>query len=198
MSALNSRPSMSRIGSTASAISTMPIQPHNKEASDRRRARAASNTSKPLDSLVETANNHTWAIPGAATAVILSLWLAFGPYDVGNPFRPFILLSYPVVQKDGGVCYGKGMKDFMFVAFYTAFFTFLRELTMEMILEPLAKKTGLSKAKQGRFMEQCYSCAHFTVFGIFGLVKRSSIQCLILVRHVKNSYVAIRHEAVLH
>src|SRR5271170_3051371 len=170
MSALASRPSMSRIASTASAISTMPVQPHNKEASDRRRARAASNTSKPLDSLVEVSTRHTWIIPGAISGVLFSLWLAFDPYDVANPLRPFVLLSYPIVREDGEVCYGKGPLDFMFCAFYTAVFTFLRELAMEMILQPLARKTGLKKAKQGRFMEQCYSCAQFTVFGLFGLV----------------------------
>lgn len=172
MNALHSRPSMSRIASPASAISTMPVQPHNKEASDRRRARAASNTSKPLDFFVETTNKHTWIIPGAISATIFTLWLAFGPDDLGNPFRPFVMLSYRVLQPDGEICYGKGMKDLLFCAFYTAFFTFLRELTMEMILEPLAKKTGLEKSKQGRFMEQCYSCAQFTVFGLFGLVYR--------------------------
>ena len=170
MSALASRPSMARIASTGSAISTMPVQPYNKEASDRRRARAASNTSKPLDSLVEAAHKHTWIIPGVIGSVVLVLWLAFGPYDVGNPFRPFVMLSYRIVKADGEICYGKGKKDFLFCAFYTAFFTFLRELAMEMILEPLVKKTGLKKSKQGRFMEQCYSCVHFTIFGLFGLV----------------------------
>ena len=170
MSALASRPSMARIASTPSAISTMPVQPHNKEASDRRRARAASNTSTSLDSLVETAHKHTWVIPGFVSAVVLVLWLAFGPFDDGNPFRPFVMLSYRIVKPDGEICYGKGKKDFLFCAFYTAFFTFLRELTMEIILEPLAKKTGLQKSKQGRFMEQCYSCVHYTIFGLFGLV----------------------------
>lgn len=161
---------MARIASTPSAISTMPVQPHNKEASDRRRARAASNTSKPLDALAEAAHKHTWIIPGVISAVIVALWLSFSPFDVGNPFRPFVMLSYRIVKPDGEICYGKGKKDLLFCAFYTALFTFLRELTMEMILEPLAKKTGLQKSKQGRFMEQCYSCVHYTVFGLYGLV----------------------------
>lgn len=170
MSALASRPSMSRIPSTASAISTMPVQPHNKEASDRRRARAASNTSKPLDGLVESTHKHTWIIPGAISALIAILWLAFGPSDQSNPFRPFLTLSYRTENPNGEVVYGKGRKDFLFCAFYAAFFTFLRELTMEMILEPLARKTGLNKSKQARFMEQCFSCVHFTISGLFGLV----------------------------
>jgi very-long-chain ceramide synthase len=170
MSFLTSRPSMSRLPSTASAISTMPVQPHNKEASDRRRARAASNTSKPLDSLVESTHRHTWIIPGAITFVIAGLWLALNPKDPGNPFRPFVLLSYTMMGSDGQIVYGKGRKDLMFCAFYTAFFAFLRELTMETMLAPLARKTGLRKSKQGRFMEQCYSCVQYTVFGVYGVV----------------------------
>jgi hypothetical protein len=170
MSALSAPPSLSRIPSTASAISTMPVQPHNKEASERRRARAASNTSTPLDGLIESTHKHTWITPGLISALIVILWLAFGPSDHANPFRPFVMLSYPVEKPDGEVVYGKGKNDFLFCAFYAAFFTFLRELTMEMILEPLARKTGLNKSKQGRFMEQCYSCVHFTIFGLFGLV----------------------------
>ena len=165
-----SRPSMSRIPSTASAISTMPLQPHNKEASERRRARAASNTSKPLDALVEQTHKHTWIIPGAISGIVLLLWVAFNPYDPANPLRPFVLLSYPVVNAHGDVCYGKGRNDLLFCAFYTAVFTFLREFSMEMILRPLARRTGLSKAKQARFMEQCYDVVHFGISGVFGLV----------------------------
>ena len=170
----------------------MPVQPHNKEASDRRRARAASNTSKPLDALVEQTHKHTWIIPGAISAVVLLLWVAFNPFNNANPFRPFVLLSYRIVNSDGDVCFGKGRKDFMFCAFYTAFFTFLRESSMEMILEPLARKTGLTKAKQGRFMEQCYDVAHFGFSGVFGLVSASIRgEANGVVRHVTNADVAV-------
>jgi acyl-CoA-dependent ceramide synthase len=169
MSALFSPPSMSRIPSTGSSIQTMPPQPHAQEASLARRARAESNSSKPLDAVVESTQRHTWIIPGAISAAILGLWVALDPKDPGNPFRPFIMLSYRVV-KGGEVCYGKGGKDLLFCAFYAAFFTFLRELTMEMVLQPLARKTGLSKSKQGRFMEQCYSCLVYTLGGVLGLV----------------------------
>jgi very-long-chain ceramide synthase len=170
MSAFTSRPSMSRLPSTAPAMSTMPTQPHTKEASDRRRARAASNTSRPLDSVFESTTKHTWIIPGAISAVVLLVWLAFNPFDYGNPFRPFVLLSYPLLNEKGELVYGKGGKDLMFCAFYTTFFTFIRELSMEMVLAPLAKRTGLKKSKQGRFMEQCYDFVHFTIFGIYGVV----------------------------
>jgi hypothetical protein len=110
----------------------MPVQPHNKEASDRRRARAASNTSKPLDALVEQTHKHTW------------------------------------------------------------FFTFLRELSMEMILAPLARKTGLTKAKQGRFMEQCYDVLHFGFSGVFGVVSTTlEEKTNELVRDVTDTDVAV-------
>jgi TRAM1-like protein len=175
MSALFSPPSMSRIPSAGSAISTMPIQPHTKEASLRRRARAESNSSKPLDKMVEQTQKHTWIIPGAISALVLFLWVALNPTDEGNWMRPFVVLSYRLVQDDGEVRFGKGGKDLLFVAFYAALFTFVRELTMEMLLEPLARKVGLKKSKRGRFMEQCYSCFHFTVLGMLGLV--SSCLC---------------------
>jgi hypothetical protein len=170
MSALFSPPSMSRIPSTGSAISTMPTQPHSKEASLRRRARAESNSSKPLDRVFEQTQKHTWIIPGAISALVLLLWVALDPTDEGNWVRPFVVLSYRVVKDDGEVCFGKGGKDLLFVAFYAALFTFVREVAMEMILEPLARKAGLKKSKRGRFMEQCYDCFHYTVLGFLGLV----------------------------
>ena len=170
MSALTSRPSMSRISSTPSAISTMPEQPHIKQAAEKRRARAASNTSKPYDGIIESIHKHAWIIPGVIAGVIFVSWLLLGPSDESNPLRPFILLSYRTVNENGDVCYGKGRKDVMFFSFYVAVFTFIRELTMEMVLEPLARKTGLKKSKQGRFMEQCFSMIHFTISGLSGLV----------------------------
>lgn len=74
------------------------------------------------------------------------------------------------MSENGELVYAKGIKDLMFCAFYTAFFTFLRELSMEMVWAPLAKRAGLKKSKQGRFMEQCYECVHFTIFGVYGVV----------------------------
>ena len=176
----------------------MPTQPHTKEASDRRRARAASNTSKPLDSVLESTTKHTWIIPGVASAVLLSLWLAFNPYDYGNPFRPFVMLSYPILTERGELVYGKGKKDLMFCAFYTAFFTFVREVSMEMVFAPLAKWAGLKKSKQGRFMEQCYDCVHFTIFGIYGVVRSQALKnVLILVADVANTDMAIANGTIL-
>ena len=170
MSALSSRPSMARIPSTASSISTMPMQPASKEASDRRRARAESNASNPLDPIAESTHKHTWIIPGAISGTVLVLFLVLGGNREKNPFRPFVLLSYPQPQSDGTVMYGKGSKDLLFCAFYTAVFTFIREFLMEMVWRPLAKWLGFDKSKQSRFMEQCYALVYFLAFGCFGLV----------------------------
>lgn len=180
MSALSSHPSMSRIASTTSSISTMPLQPHSKQASDRRRARAASNTSRPLDPIAESTHKHTWIIPGAIAAALFLLFLVFGGDDESNPFRALVLLSYPILQADGSVVYGKGRKDLMFCGFYTAVFTFIREFSMEMVLRPLARWLELSKSKQSRFMEQCYALVYFIAFGLFGLVTSLTLSFLFL------------------
>jgi very-long-chain ceramide synthase len=171
MSVLSSRPSMSRIASTTVSINTMPLQPHSKEASDRRRARAESNTPKSLDPLAESTHRHTWIIPGAVSAALLLLFLLGGADSEGNPFRAFVLLSYPVRQPDGSVMWGKGWKDLLFCTFYTFVFTFVRELSMEAVLRPFSKIMGMkTKSKQARFMEQCYAIVYFITFGLFGLV----------------------------
>jgi hypothetical protein len=197
MAALTSRPSMSHISSTPSAISTMPEQPHVKEAAEKRRARAASNTSRPFDGILESTHRHTWIIPGVISAVVFLSWLLLNPFNEENPLRPFVLLSYCIVNEHGDICYGKGPKDFMFFAFYVAVFTFIRELTMEQILRPLAQKTGLRKSKQGRFMEQAFSIIHFTIGGLCGLVGLAWLHRLTIVRHVTNSNVVHEHRAIL-
>jgi len=150
----------------------MPSQPHTERANERRRARAASNTQKPLDSFLESTTRHTWIIPGLISATAVGLWFLFDPQNEENPFRPFLELSYPIVNQYGDTCYGKGAKDLMFVAFYAAFFTFLRELTMEMVLSPLALKLfPKQKSKRHRFMEQGYELLHFSIAGFYGLVQ---------------------------
>jgi len=71
---------------------------------------------------------------------------------------------------DAPVMYGKGIKDFQFVAFYVVFFTFTREFLMQRVIRPLAIRWGIQKrAKQSRFMEQFYTAVYFAVFGPFGL-----------------------------
>ena len=66
--------------------------------------------------------------------------------------------------------YGKGKKDFAFVAFYTVFLSFTREFLMQRLIRPWALWCGIrGKGKIARFMEQVYTAIYFAFFGPFGL-----------------------------
>jgi acyl-CoA-dependent ceramide synthase len=99
---------------------------------------------------------------------------AFNP-SPSNPVHAALFLSYPLPRKptdgaDTPIQYGKGAKDFAFVAFYTMFLSFTREFLMQRFLRPLAIKAGLqTRGKQSRFMEQAYTAIYFGLFGPFGL-----------------------------
>lgn len=92
-----------------------------------------------------------------------------------NPLHAALFLSYPqppdpTSRWPQAAQYGKGVKDVVFVAFYTVFFTFTRELLMSRLLRPLALRNGLTRrAKIARFAEQSYTAAYFAVFVPFGL-----------------------------
>lgn len=106
--------------------------------------------------------------------VILSILLsayAINPSE-SNPLHNAIFLSYPREPKYPGepVMYGKGKKDFAFVAFYTVVLSFTREFLMQRMIRPLAIYCGLrNKGKISRFMEQFYTAIYFAIFGPFGL-----------------------------
>jgi acyl-CoA-dependent ceramide synthase len=82
-------------------------------------------------------------------------------------------LSYPLPHEpgtEGPIHYGKGARDFAFVAFYTIVLSFTREFIMQRIIRPIAISYGIkSRAKQARFMEQFYTAIYFGIFGPFGL-----------------------------
>jgi acyl-CoA-dependent ceramide synthase len=98
-----------------------------------------------------------------------------------NPLHSALFLSYadPALHERTNTLpahignptqYGKGRKDFAFVAFYTIVFTFTREFCMQRLIRPLAIRAGIkSRGKQARFMEQAYTAMYFAVFGPFGL-----------------------------
>jgi acyl-CoA-dependent ceramide synthase len=66
--------------------------------------------------------------------------------------------------------YGKGKKDFAFVAFYTVVLSFTREFLMQRLIRPWALACGIrQKGKIARFMEQVYTAIYFGIFGPFGL-----------------------------
>ncbi|GAB7339575.1 hypothetical protein MBLNU457_6179t1 [Dothideomycetes sp. NU457] len=116
---------------------------------------------------------HTWLLP---LVILLTVLAAYG-VNPGpqNPLHACIFLSYPKPRAadaapDAPTMYGKGAKDFQFVAFYVVFFTFTREFLMQRVIRPLAIRWGIEKrAKQSRFMEQFYTAVYFGIFGPFGL-----------------------------
>jgi very-long-chain ceramide synthase len=115
---------------------------------------------------------HTWILP----LVILSFFgLAYvvNPTE-SNPVNHFIFLSYklplePGVDPNTPAQYGKGLWDIAFVSFYTVVLSFTREFIMQELLRPLAKKAGLKRAKQARFMEQLYTAIYFGFLGPAGM-----------------------------
>jgi hypothetical protein len=116
---------------------------------------------------------------------LLLLLLLLAAYYISpgehNPLYPALHLSYanPALHERTNTLpahignptqYGKGRKDFAFVAFYTIVFTFTREFCMQRLIRPLAIRAGIkSRGKQARFMEQAYTAMYFAVFGPFGL-----------------------------
>lgn len=66
--------------------------------------------------------------------------------------------------------YGKGYRDFAFVAFYIVVLSFTREFLMQRVIRPMAIYFGIrSRTKQSRFMEQVYTAIYFSIFGPYGL-----------------------------
>ncbi|KAF2643874.1 sphingosine N-acyltransferase lac1, partial [Massarina eburnea CBS 473.64] len=114
---------------------------------------------------------HTWLFPLTLTLLILSLY--FVNPRPSNPIAAGLFLSYPLPRKsgeEGPIQYGKGARDFAFVAFYTIVLSFTREFLMQRVIRPIAISYGIrSKAKQARFMEQFYTAIYFGIFGPFGL-----------------------------
>jgi acyl-CoA-dependent ceramide synthase len=116
---------------------------------------------------------HTWLNPLVFSIVIAALYFIHPSED--NPLHSALFLSYPLEGKQGkgaeaSVYYGKGARDFAFVAFYTIVLTFTREFTMQRVLRPLAIKAGMrTRGKQARFMEQAYTAIYFGFLGPLGL-----------------------------
>jgi very-long-chain ceramide synthase len=92
-----------------------------------------------------------------------------------NPLHACLFLSYPLPPDPKShapteMQFGKGKKDFLFVLFYTFFFSFTREFLMQQVLRPLAHYCQITKkSKVSRFMEQSYTAIYLSVFIPFGL-----------------------------
>ncbi|MCJ1402002.1 hypothetical protein MMC11_005221 [Xylographa trunciseda] len=174
-----SAPALSTLEPMPTIVSP-PLSPRNsvskvpKTHSKRRKARGLFRRWRDLSF------KHTWVNPLILTMIILSLYLV-NPTE-SNPVNSAIFLSYPLPESsslipahalrgsDAPVQYGKGSRDFAFVAFYTVVLSFIREFLMQRIIRPLAIYCGIrSRSKQSRFMEQVYTAMYFSVFGPFGL-----------------------------
>jgi len=107
----------------------------------------------------------TWALPLAIILAVLATYAA-NP-TASSIAHPLLFLSYPL---GGDHMYGKGARDFAFVAFYTVFLSFAREFVMHEVLLPLARFCGVRpRGKQARFMEQTYTACYTAVSGPLGL-----------------------------
>jgi acyl-CoA-dependent ceramide synthase len=116
---------------------------------------------------------HTWLNPLIVCAIVVSIYLV--DPSPKNPAYAALFLSYPLpadknAAADAPRQYGKGPRDFAFVAFYTVFLSFTREFIMQRILRPWSIRAGMrTRGKQSRFMEQAYTAIYFGIFGPFGL-----------------------------
>ncbi|KAL8959466.1 MAG: hypothetical protein Q9183_005630, partial [Haloplaca sp. 2 TL-2023] len=123
---------------------------------------------------------HTWVNPLVVISIVLALYgIRPGPT---NPLHSALFLSYPLssddplipaavrAKPDAPTHYGKGGKDFAFVAFYVVVLSFAREFIMQRALRPIARFCQItSRSKQNRFLEQTYSAVYFGIFGPYGL-----------------------------
>ncbi|KAI4258612.1 MAG: hypothetical protein LQ352_001147 [Teloschistes flavicans] len=123
---------------------------------------------------------HTWANPLIIILLVLTL---YGIYPKPtNPLSSAIFLSYPLHPSDllipaavradpnAPLHYGKGPKDFAFVAFYIVVLSFTREFIMQRILRPIARWFKITRrTKQNRFLEQAYTAIYFGISSPYGL-----------------------------
>jgi acyl-CoA-dependent ceramide synthase len=123
---------------------------------------------------------HTWLLPLVLVLAGIALYAIY-PYD-SNPLSACLFLSYPLARSDplipanirsspnSPLHYGKGGRDFAFVAFYIVVLSFTREFCMQRLIRPVAIKLGIrNRDKQSRFMEQAYTALYFAVYGPFGM-----------------------------
>lgn len=110
---------------------------------------------------------NNWLIPGTILAIVYTAYFLVARNNLDHWLNMFVKLSYNVPGTD---MYGKGVKDYAFVAFHIIFFSFLREFCMQVALKPLAYHLGLRTShKVNRFLEQMYSLIYYGTTGPIGL-----------------------------
>ncbi|KAJ4370196.1 sphingosine N-acyltransferase lag1 [Didymella sp. IMI 355093] len=123
---------------------------------------------------------HTWLLPLILLLTVVALYFVH-PHP-SNPIAACLFLSYPLARDDplipasvradpdAPIHYGKGARDFAFVAFYIIVLSFTREFCMQRLIRPIAVACGIKgRAKQSRFMEQAYTALYFGLYGPFGI-----------------------------
>ncbi|KAK9471487.1 sphingosine N-acyltransferase [Dipodascopsis tothii] len=167
------------LGDTAgSALSTMDATA-SQILKSRNRRRALSNAmpgataevsgaSRLWISYRELCYRKTWVNPLLALSVPIVAYACAHDKE-HSLFRRMLFASYPVAGTNP-VQYAKGAWDFIFVGYYVIVFTFLREFSMQQILEPIAHRCGIKReSKVKRFMEQTYSIMYYSVMSPWGL-----------------------------
>ncbi|THH19865.1 hypothetical protein EW146_g1403 [Bondarzewia mesenterica] len=110
--------------------------------------------------------------------VILHLnWIIFTPIIFSDPprspFEPLLFISHPTPSPSGDPNdprYRRGWLDFVFVAYYIIFFSFVRQVITIKLCRSIARRYGLRKeSKLARFGEQGYAMIYFACFGAWGL-----------------------------
>lgn len=161
----------SPIDRPAAAQDRKPLRPRDRDRSAAR---------KLFRRFRRTCYRHTWLFP---LLLILAAIITYYTTGAGpqNPLHPFLCLSYadPAPHERtttlpahiGNVTqYGKGPRDFCFVAFYTIVFTFTREFLMQRLIKPIALRCGIRRGgKQSRFLEQFYTAIYFACAAPVGL-----------------------------
>lgn len=82
-------------------------------------------------------------------------------------------------------CYGASRSDAYFIGFYFILFWFLRDASMRWLLEPLARRAGITRKRSiVRFAEQGWAFLYYSVFSTLGLVSFSPLllKCALFYR----------------
>ncbi|KAK0099983.1 sphingosine N-acyltransferase lag1 [Cadophora gregata f. sp. sojae] len=102
-------------------------------------------------------------------ALILGLAVAHLLFPQVRPFtRKFFILSYKTPVSSGAV-YKQGIDDVYFVLGWIVYFTALRAIFIEWLLQPLARVLGVGKKSHLRFAEQGWIFLYYSTMWALGM-----------------------------
>ncbi|CAI4056656.1 hypothetical protein SKDZ_03G0920 [Saccharomyces kudriavzevii ZP591] len=162
------------LGETVPSFGTMSETKESKTAAEirmRRLSEAAKGdgdlVKKIWFSFREISYRHAWIAPSLILIAVYSAYFASGNTTKTNVLHRFVAVSYQVGDTNA---YGKGINDLCFVFYYMIFFTFLRELLMDVVIRPFAIWLHVtSRHRIVRIMEQMYAVFYTGVSGPFGI-----------------------------